>query len=82
MVLGGRALTDDLGAEQRRRACYSDLYVNTRSNMETILVNHQYSEYFDIDGLELIRSKHMVAMLGDDEYDQMSCCLRLTSRAM
>eukprot|EP00966_Prymnesium_polylepis_P010385 239529-Prymnesium_polylepis.1 len=41
----------------------SELYVN---NMETILVNQQY---FDIDGLELISSKHMVAMLGNDEYD-------------
>eukprot|EP00966_Prymnesium_polylepis_P033588 780703-Prymnesium_polylepis.1 len=33
--------------------------------METILVNQQY---FDIDGLEQISSKHMIAMLGDDEY--------------
>eukprot|EP00966_Prymnesium_polylepis_P291988 6743424-Prymnesium_polylepis.1 len=41
----------------------SDLYVN---NMVTILVNQQY---FDIDGLALISSKPMIAMLYDDEYD-------------
>ena len=44
-------------------ALASDLYVD---NMETILVNQQY---FDIDGLELVSSKHMIAMLGDDQYD-------------
>ena len=41
----------------------TDLYVDS---METILINQQY---FDIDGLEIVSSKHMVALLGDDEFD-------------